>query len=195
MNGFLDRHQRYKFLFNNSYNGEGCVLELKEKSVIIVGGSSGLGLATAKAAVSKGANVVITGRSQERLDNARICLGGQVETAVADALCISDMDNLFSGPKVLDHLFVTVGSYVADHHLEPSITDLKRPVDDRLLAALHATKYAFPYMNPTGSITLMSGTAVSRPITGTSMSSASCGAIEGLARGLAIDFAPIRVNA
>ncbi len=170
-------------------------MELKGKSVVIVGGSSGLGLATAKAAIIKGAKVTITGRSQERLDEAQRFLEGQVEIAAVDALRELDMENLFNAQKVLDHLLVTVGSYVADHHLEPSVKDLRRPVDDRLLGALHATKYAFPHINPVGSITLMSGTAVVRPITGTSMSSASCGAIEGLARGLAIDFAPVRVNA
>jgi NAD(P)-dependent dehydrogenase (short-subunit alcohol dehydrogenase family) len=95
----------------------------------------------------------------------------------------------------IDHLFVTIGSYVADHHLEPPMDTLRGPLDTRMVAALHATKHALAKMSERGSITLMSGTASIRPIPGTSMSSASCAAIEGLMRGLAVDFAPIRVNA
>ena len=170
-------------------------MSLQGTKVIIVGGSSGLGLATARAALAKGAQVTVTGRSKERLRAAQSELGDGLETAAVDALDEAAMQAFLESRDGIDHLFVTIGSYVADHHLEPVMDTLRGPLDTRLIAALHATKFALAKMSDEGSITLMSGTATVRPIPGTSMSSASCGAVEGLMRGLAVDFAPIRVNA
>jgi len=170
-------------------------MSLQGMKVVIVGGSSGLGLATARVALARGAQVVVTGRSPKRLMQARSQLGESLETAAVDAFDETAMQTFLEEQDIIDHLFVTIGSYVADHHLEAPIEALRGPLDTRLVAALHATKYVLPKMSKRGSITLMSGTAVVRPIPGTSMSSASCGAIEGLMRGLAVDFAPIRVNA
>jgi NAD(P)-dependent dehydrogenase (short-subunit alcohol dehydrogenase family) len=170
-------------------------MSLKDAKVVIVGGSSGLGLATAEAALAKGAQVTVTGRSPERLDAVRTQLGDGLRTESVDALDEAATQAFFSAQERIDHLFVTKGTYVADHHLAPPVAELRGPVDTRLVAVLNATKYALPKMSERGSITLMSGTAAVRPIPGTSMSSASCAAIEGLARGFAVDFAPIRVNA
>lgn len=170
-------------------------MSLQDARVIIIGGSSGLGLATAKAAMEKGASVVVTGRSKARLEQAKAETGGDLEIHTADALDEGAMRTFLESQATIDHLFITKGTYVADHHLEPAVDTLRGPIDSRLVAALIATKYARPKMSECGSVTLMSGTATVRPIPGTSMSSASCAAIEGLARGLAMDFAPIRVNA
>ena len=170
-------------------------MSLQGARVVIVGGSSGLGLATAKAALEKGASVVVTGRSEARLAEANATAGGGLETHAADAMDESAMRDFLESQAAIGHLFVTKGTYVADHHLEPPVDTLRGPVDSRFVAALIATKYARSKMSERGSITLMSGTATARPIPGTSMSSASCAAIEGLTRGLAVDFAPIRVNA
>ena len=170
-------------------------MSLQGSRVIIVGGSSGLGLATARVALTRGARVAVTGRSPERLRAVQSELGEGLETAAVDALDEAAMQTFLESRDGVDHLFVTIGSYVADHHLEPAMDTLRPPLDTRLISALHAIKYALAKMSEKGSITLMSGTAVARPIPGTSMSSASCGAVEGLMRGLAVDLAPIRVNA
>ncbi len=170
-------------------------MSLNGATVVIVGGSSGIGLAAARAAIAKGARVTVTGRSAARLDAAKATLGDDLGTAAVDAIDEAAMRRFFADCGAIDHLFVTPGSYVKDHHLEPAIDTLREPVDRRFLAALQASKYALPKLSQTGSITLMSGTAVVRPLPGAAMSGASCGAVEGLARALALDFAPIRVNA
>ena len=170
-------------------------MSLEGTNVIIVGGSSGIGLATADAALGKGARVTVTGRSRERLSEARATLGDQAEAVAVDALDESAMGAFFEAQDTIDHVFVTVGSYVPDHHLEGPIDTIRGPLDTRLFAALHAAKFALPRMAPRGSMVLLSGTASLRPLPGASVTSASCGAVEALARSLAVDFAPIRVNA
>jgi NAD(P)-dependent dehydrogenase (short-subunit alcohol dehydrogenase family) len=173
---------------------------LEGRNVIIVGGSSGIGLATARGALEKGARVTITGRSQERLDSARAVLGElaeRLETHALDALDRAGTAAFFAGFHDIDHLFVTPGSYVVDLHLEPDIDTMREPMDRRFISALQAAKHAYPKLvrDEASSITLMSGTATVRPLPGAAMSGASCAAVEALARALALDFAPIRVNA
>ncbi len=171
-------------------------MSLEGAAIVIVGGSSGLGLATARLALAQGARVTITGRSQARLADAKAALdSARLDGHAVDALDEAATQAFFDGFETIDHLFVTPGSYVSDHHLAPSVEALREPVDDRFVAALQAAKHARPKLAPHGSITFMSGTASVRPLPGAAMSSASCAAVEGLAYALALDFAPIRVNA
>ena len=163
-------------------------------TVIILGGSSGIGLATAQAAQSAGAKVVITGRDAARLENARVALGGHADARVLDAADETGTRDLFAGLPAIDHVFITAGQLVLDAKLAPATASLHPALDTRFWGALYAAKYAAPKIRPGGSITFMSGTASRRPLPGAAVATASCGAIDAFARALALDLAPIRVN-
>ena len=169
-------------------------MSLANQTIVVLGGSSGIGLATAAAASVQGAKVVITGRSSERLAAAGASLNAAVRTVELDAADEAGTRALFDSLETLDHVFITAGELVLDGKLEPQ-TDVLRPaLDTRFWGALFAAKYAATKMRARGSITFMSGTAGQRPLPGASVGSASCGAVDALARSLALDLAPLRVN-
>jgi NAD(P)-dependent dehydrogenase (short-subunit alcohol dehydrogenase family) len=169
-------------------------MSLKNTTVVILGGSSGIGLATAKAARAEGARVIITGRSAQRLQTARAELGETVRTVTLDVADETGTRSFFQELDHLDHVFITAGTLIKDSRLAPDSATLQPAMDTRFWGALYAAKYGAPKMNGSGSITFMSGTAARRPIGGMSVASASCGAVEAFARALAVDLAPIRVN-
>ena len=168
---------------------------MRGEKVIVVGGSSGIGLATAKDAISRGARVTITGRSEAKLKNAAGELGEAAEIVVLDATDEEGMRALFERLGSIDHVFITVGEVAANQGLESPGEELRAAMDTRFLGALYVAKHATPRIRPGGSITFMSGTAGLRPLQGMPVASASCGAIEALARALAVELAPVRVNA
>jgi NAD(P)-dependent dehydrogenase (short-subunit alcohol dehydrogenase family) len=160
-------------------------MTLKDQTVVILGGSSGIGLATARAALAEGARVTITGRSRERLEAARRALETDLRTVALDVTDEPGTRDFFASFDHVDHVFITAGVVSFDPKLAPA-TDAMRPaLETRFLGALFAAKYAAPRMGAGGSITFMSGAAVA---------TASCAAIESFARALALDLAPIRVN-
>jgi len=169
-------------------------MSLKNATVVILGGSSGIGLATAKAARAEGAQVIITGRSAQRLQTARAELGDAVRTVALDVADEAGTRSFFQGLDHLDHVFITAGTLIKDSRLTPESATLQPAMDTRFWGALYAAKYAAPKMSGSGSITFMSGTAATRPLGGMSVASASCGAVEAFARALAVDLAPVRVN-
>jgi len=169
-------------------------VSLFNKMVVILGGSSGMGLATAKAAKADGARVVIAGRSRERLQAARAVLGDEVRTVALDVGDEIGTRALFSELGPVDHVFITAGAVLFDPKLAPDAASVRPALDTRFWGAFNAAKSAAATMSTGGSITFTSGTAAMRPIRGASVAGASCGAVEAFARSLAVDLAPIRVN-
>jgi len=167
---------------------------LKDKTVVILGGSSGIGLATAQAALAAGAKLIITGRSRERLEAARVKLQADVRTVALDVTEEAGTRALFAGFERVDHVFITAGMVTFDPKLAPASDTLRPALDQRFWGALYAAKYAATKMGAGGSITFMSGTTAIRPLPGASVATASCGAVEAFARSLALDLAPVRVN-
>jgi NAD(P)-dependent dehydrogenase (short-subunit alcohol dehydrogenase family) len=170
-------------------------MSLTNTTVVILGGSSGIGLATAKAARAEGARVIITGRSSERLQAAKASLGNEVRTLVLDVVDEAGTRALFAELERIDHVFITAGSVLFDPKLATEVETVRPALDTRFWGAFNAAKSAVTRMGAGGSITFMSGAAAIRPIRGAAVATASCAAVEAFARALAVDLAPVRVNA
>lgn len=169
-------------------------MTLANKTVVILGGSSGIGLATAKAARDEGAKVIITGRSRARLDAALKELGGEFGGASFDVADEVAMRAFFGELKSVDHIFISAATVTIGGGLGRDTEAMRPNLDTRFWGSVYAAKYGAPKMPPDGSITLCSGTSAWRPLPGSGIGSASCGAVEALGRSLAVDLAPIRVN-
>ncbi|HTY55163.1 MAG TPA: SDR family oxidoreductase [Candidatus Binataceae bacterium] len=170
-------------------------MKLTNSNIVILGGSTGIGFGTAKAAIAEGARVTIAGRSPEKLKAAKAELGNNVETVVLDTSDEAAVRKFFEPRENIDHIFVTPGTAAHAPRLELETRELRQAMDSRFLAALYAAKYGAPKIRGTGSITFMSGSTTTTPLPGEPVVTASCAAVEAFARSLALDLAPIRVNA
>jgi NAD(P)-dependent dehydrogenase (short-subunit alcohol dehydrogenase family) len=163
-----------------------------KQRIIVVGGSSGMGLALAQKAQRRGADVVVVGRSRERL--ARLAESG-VRTIAADITREADVEQLFAEVGAFDHLAATA----VDAYYGPiralDLAGARRTIDSKLNAALLLAKHGAGRIRPGGSITFTAGAASERPAPSGSVIAAVNGALEALARALAVELAPLRVNA
>jgi len=171
-------------------------MSLIHHRVLVIGGSSGMGHATARAAADAGAEVVITATSPERLTAALADLpagcSGQVTNLREEASVAALLDQV----GTLDHLVITAGDAVAPSPLSTTpLADLRALLEVRFWGAVAAVQHAAPRLSAGGSITLTSGTIGVRPTPGSAVAAAGASAIEGLTRGLAVELAPVRVNA
>lgn len=169
-------------------------MSLEGQRVVIAGGSSGIGLAAARRLAAAGATLQLVGRSAEKLADAREATGGAVtrEADLADARAARDLfDNL--GP--FDHLVVAAGAnpaWGAFLELEPE--RLRLAFDAKFWAHFHAARFGAPRLHRDGSITFVTGGASRSAIPGTAGLAAVNGAIVAMARTMAKELAPIRVN-
>ena len=162
--------------------------------IVVLGGSSGIGLAIAQAASREGGAVVIASSQQAKVDAALEQLPGAEGHAVdlSDAAAIQ---TLFRRIGAFDHLAYTAGEALA----LGSLADTDPAAAQRFFAvrywgAFFAAKYGSPHIRPGGSIGFTSGTAGRRPRSGWALGASICMAMEGLTRALAVELAPIRVN-
>lgn len=170
---------------------------LEHKKVVIIGGSTGIGLATAEAAAALGAQVVIAGRSREKLEQAadhiRQHNGGAVEIYELDNRDERQLELFFAAVGPFYHLFTPGAAYVRG----PLTAERDVAIscfDGKFWPQYFAAKYAVPYLAETGSIVLMSGAFSQRPLDGGASYAACNGAIESLGKALAVELAPVRVN-
>jgi len=169
---------------------------LAGKTIVVIGGSSGLGLATAKAADAEGATVIIVSGNRQRLDQALGQLSDRSSALVVDVSNEAAIRACFEKLGAFDHLVYTAGENISLGML--SDTELEKARDFftiRYWGAVAAVKYAMPHLRTGGSISLTSGIASLRPGKGWSQAAAICGAMEGFVRAMAVELAPIRVNA
>ena len=169
---------------------------LQDKRVVVLGGSSGIGLAVAYLAAAQGAKVVIASSRAERVHKAVECIGREVQGHAVDVSNERAVVTFFSKLGPFDHLVFTAGDSLHLHDL--ASTDLQQArsaFELRYWAALAAVKYGSPYIRQEGSVVLTTGIAGQRPQKGWVIAASVCGAIEALTRALALELAPIRVNA
>src|SRR6202158_761719 len=169
---------------------------LQDKRVVVLGGSSGIGLQVATQAASQGASVIIASSSAERVQKAVESIGGEAQGQAVDVSDERAVATFFSKLGTFDHLVFTAGDSLHLHHL--AATDLQQArhaFELRYWAALAAVKYASPHIRKHGSIVLTTGVAGQRPHKGWTVAASVCGTIEALTRALAVELAPIRVNA
>jgi NAD(P)-dependent dehydrogenase (short-subunit alcohol dehydrogenase family) len=185
----------YKRADNRIRRKEGNIVEtgkLNGKKVVIFGGTSGFGFATAKAAAIAGAHVVIASRSRENVDKALKKLPKGVEGSTVDVVDETAQERFFAGLGGFDHLVVTAGDSLSLS--SASYVQARQIFEVRFWGAYLSAKTAFPHIRPGGSITLTNGIVGIRPWKGWSLASAVAGAVESLTRALALEMAPIRVN-
>ena len=171
-------------------------MTLANQRIVIIGGSSGTGLATARAAAAAGAAVTIASSDQGRLSTALAGLPGNCDGALVDTRSESEVAALFASIGELDHLIYTAGDAVTPRALQDlSLDEARQQFEVRFWGAIATVKHAAPRIRPGGSIVLTSGTVGVRPAPGAALAASGAGAIEGLTRGLAVELAPVRVNA
>jgi NAD(P)-dependent dehydrogenase (short-subunit alcohol dehydrogenase family) len=165
---------------------------IENESVVIIGGSSGMGLAIAKEAADSGAAVIIAGRSQGKLDEAIRVIAGDVATYIVDLSDEGSVMKLFQSIGSFDHLVITGSSVKTGQLRELSLADARASMDSKFWGAYMAARYA--QIRPKGSITFFSGILSRRPSSGLASLAAINAAVEALGRALALELAPIRVN-
>lgn len=168
---------------------------LQHQRIVLLGGTSGIGLATAQAAINAGAWVVVVSSRRQRVVESLAVLGPQAEGHVVDLGDENAIRHLFEQLGPFDHLVYSAGEslqigVLADTGMEM----IRKAFDVRVFGAMTAVKYAAPHLRPGGSVVLTGGIASQRPQKGWTAGASICGAMESFTRALAVELAPIRVN-
>jgi NAD(P)-dependent dehydrogenase (short-subunit alcohol dehydrogenase family) len=168
--------------------------ELLGQTVVVIGGSAGIGLETARRARAEGADVILTGRNPGRLERAAHELGA-LSSAAFDA---ADPDRLarFFGelPTPIDHVMVTAGRPYYAPLADFDFAEAHRDVDEHLWLTLHVAREAAGRVRPGGTLLFMGGTGGRRPAVGMTLIGALTAAQPALIANLALELAPVRVN-
>ncbi|QKJ31763.1 SDR family oxidoreductase [Mucilaginibacter mali] len=168
---------------------------LTGKRVLIMGGSSGIGLATAKAAAAEGAQVIIVSGNQQRVNEALQQLPANSVGYAADLSVEEAIKAVITKVGAIDHLVYTAGENIKLGNIsDTNIDDARQYFNIRYWGAVSTVKYAAPSINPGGSIVLTSGVASLRPQAGWGMGASICAAMEGFTRAMAVELAPVRIN-
>ena len=170
-------------------------MTLQGKRVVLLGGTSGIGLATARAAAKAGATLVVASSSQARVDAALQQLPAGTTGHAVDLTQEQSFRDLFEKVGAFDHLTFTAGENLQLSTIAGSdVAAARRFFELRYWGAFMAAKYGSGRIRAGGSIVFTGGSAFARPQSGWAVAASICGAMEGLTRALAVELAPIRVN-
>jgi NAD(P)-dependent dehydrogenase (short-subunit alcohol dehydrogenase family) len=163
---------------------------LKGKKVVVVGGSSGIGLSTAELAKAEGAEVIIASRNADRLKAVAAKMG--VTAIPADVTSDESVASLFRACGAVDHVVVTAAQLRSGPFKTVSMEDVRSTMEGKFWGAWRVARSA--EIRAGGSLTLVSGYLSIRPRPSSAIVGAANGALESLTRGLALELAPVRVN-
>jgi NAD(P)-dependent dehydrogenase (short-subunit alcohol dehydrogenase family) len=168
--------------------------ELMGQTVVLIGGSAGIGLETARRARSEGADVILTGRNRDRLTAAARDVGAQ-RTAAFDATDVASLQRFFRDlPTPIDHVMVTAGGPRYGPLLEMESAEVRQVLSDHVVLYLEVARAAKSKMKEGGSLVFMGGTGGRRITKGLGIVSAATAALPPFTAALALELAPIRVN-
>jgi NAD(P)-dependent dehydrogenase (short-subunit alcohol dehydrogenase family) len=168
--------------------------ELAGQTVVMIGGSAGIGFETARRARGEGAEVVLTGRDPERLERAAAELDAR-DTAAFDVTDREALRRFFGAlPERIDHVLVTAGGPTYGPLLDMDPDQVRHAVGDHIVVALEVARAARPKMRAGGALLLVGGTG-GRKISGElGIASAATAALPAFTATLALELAPVRVN-
>ncbi|MFE3797283.1 SDR family oxidoreductase [Nocardia tengchongensis] len=164
--------------------------------VVIMGGSSGIGEATATVFAAAGAEVVITGRGRDKLDAAVARIGGDTTGYAVDATDQAALDAFFAQVGTVDHLVISVsGSAGSGPFAELDLEQLAAGFDGKFWPQVRILKAALPHLDSRGSVTLVTAGSSRSAFPGTAGLAAINGALDAMVPPLAVELAPLRINA
>jgi NAD(P)-dependent dehydrogenase (short-subunit alcohol dehydrogenase family) len=168
--------------------------QLAGQTVVVIGGSAGIGLETARHARAEGAHVILTGRNPEHLRQAALELNVQHTAAfdAGDPAALASFFHELAGP--IDHVMVTAGAPHYGSPLEMTPEEARKGLSEHSLLALNVARSAVGKVRPLGSLIFMGGTGGRRPRVGLAIASTVTAALPTLIANLALELAPIRVN-
>lgn len=167
---------------------------LQDKKVVIIGGSSGIGLETAKQVIAEGAKVIIASRSEGKLQNAIEQLGDKATAFTLDTTQEQQVQSFFEKVGQFNHLVVSAAETFGGSFLQTDTAQARQLFENKFWGQYSAAKYGAPKILPHGSITLFSGIVAYKSMVGSSILGAVNAAISNLGQTLALELAPIRVN-
>ena len=168
--------------------------ELSASTVVVIGGSSGIGLETARRARAAGAEIVVTGRDRGRLDAARDELGARAARLdLGDAEGVRRFFAELSAP--VDHVLVAGGGPIYSPLVDMDFDLARGVLDEHLLGSLRIAKECATRVRAGGSLTYITGTHARRPGVGLSIAAVAAAALPAIAANAAVEIAPVRVNA
>ena len=168
--------------------------ELLGQTVIVIGGSAGIGLETARRARTEGAKLILTGRNPEPLQRAASEVDA-LSTTAFDATDPALLEHFFRDlPTTIDHVMVTAGRPYYGRLIDLDFAQARRALSERLLLFLEVARNAAHKMRPGGALVFMGGTGSRRPGIGLGTASTVAAALPALTANLALELAPVRVN-
>jgi NAD(P)-dependent dehydrogenase (short-subunit alcohol dehydrogenase family) len=168
--------------------------ELVGQTVVVIGGSAGIGLETARRARAEGADVILTGRNPDRLKQAALDVGAQ-RTATFDANDSAALAGFFQAlPTPIDHVLITAGGPQYGPMLEMDSAQVREAISGHAVLALEVARHAVGKMRPGGTLLLVGGTGGRRIDHRLGIVSAATAALPPFTAALALELAPVRVN-
>ena len=171
-------------------------MALQDQRVLVVGGTSGIGLATAHAAHALGAQVLVSGRDPDRLRMAVDRLGGGIHGLAVDAADRAQVTGLFEQIGQIDHLVLALsGGSGGGPIASLELNDLRAGFEGKFWPQLTTLQVALPHIRPSGSVTFITAGSAGAPYPGAAGLAAINGALEAMIPALAGELRPTRINA